>query len=142
MHISLKMSTFVIDDKGNHHSPCITPDTLPDKNQSSMNGLDRKRIVRNSASNVNVLAEHLLKAVIAERISELKNYKESLREGQEKKDVIHKIEILQQPFEREFYQNIKEKTVKDITSKMLDVCENINLDVINAEYFDFSGRLR
>ena len=107
-----------------------------------MNGLDRKRIVRNSASNVNVLAEHLLKAVIAERISELKNYKESLREGQEKKEVIHKIEILQQPFEREFYQNIKEKTVKDITSKMLDVCENINLDVINAEYFDFSGRLR
>ena len=107
-----------------------------------MNGLDRKRIVRNSASEINVLAEHLLKAVIAKRISELKNYKESLREGKEKKFVTSKIEIMQQPFEREFYQNIKEKTIKNITAKMVDVCDNISIDVINAEYFDFSGRLQ
>ena len=107
-----------------------------------MNGQDRKRIVRNSASNINVLAEHLLKAVIAERISELKNYKESLCEGQKKKAVTRKIEIMQQPFEREFYQNIREKAIKDITAKMLDVCDNISIDVINAEYFNFSGRLR
>ena len=107
-----------------------------------MNGQDRKRIVRNSASNINVLAEFLLKAVIAERISELKNYKDSLREDKEKKDVTRKIEILQQPFEQSFYQNIREKAIKDIYDKLLIVCENINLDVINAEYFDFSGRLK
>ena len=107
-----------------------------------MNGQDRKRIVRNSASEINVLAEHLLKAVIAKRISELKNYKESLREGKEKELITNKIKIMQQPFEREFYQNIREKAIKDITAKMLDVCDNISIDVINAEYFNFSGRLR
>ena len=88
-----------------------------------MNGQDRKRIVRNSASNINVLAEFLLKAVIAERISELKNYKDSLREDKEKKGVTRKIEILQQPFEHEFYQNIREKAVKAALAHLSQIQE-------------------
>ena len=101
-----------------------------------------KSVVNDVQDEVKALSNLLLRAVVAKRIEELKNQIEIASNKKEVKNMKKKIRILQKPFDQDFYLNIEKATLNKLNQQLQDVCENISLDLINAEYFNFSGRLK
>ena len=88
------------------------------------------------------LSKQLIKIVISNRISELKK---SMLETSDKKQLnamTRKVKILQKPDGQDFYSNIENVATKRLTEMLVNACDNINIDLINAEFFNFSGRLK
>ena len=79
---------------------------------------------------------------ISIRIDELNAKIESTNNKKEIEEMKKKIKVLQQPFDQDFYLNIEKATIKNMTRHLEEICENISLDLINAEFFNFSGRLK
>ena len=101
-----------------------------------------KNVVALSSNEIDNLSKKLIKAIVSNRISELKQKMEETSDKNQLKVMTQKIKILQEAEDQDFYLNIEKATVNNLNRKLEEVCENISIDLINAEYFNFTGRLK
>ena len=101
-----------------------------------------KNVVALSSTEIDNLSKKLIKAIVSNRISELKQKMVEASDKNQLKVMTQKIKILQKADEQDFYLNIEKATVNNLNRKLEEVCENISIDLINAEYFNFTGRLK
>ena len=104
--------------------------------------LEIKNVVKSTKSEVKALSDLLIQAVISTRIEELKARIEVTDNKKEIESIKKTIKILQKPIDQEFYLNIEKAAINSLNLRLEEVCENISIDLINAEYFKFSGRLK
>lgn len=101
-----------------------------------------KNVVALSGNEIDNLLKKLIKAIVSNRISELKQKMEETSDKNQLKVMTQKIKILQKADDQDFYLNIEKAAVNNLNRKLEEVCENISIDLINAEYFNFTGRLK
>ena len=53
-----------------------------------------------------------------------------------------KLDKLQQAYSHEFYKQLLQQTTQEIMSAMQSKVESAEINLINAEYFNLTGRLK
>lgn len=91
---------------------------------------------------VDEIAEQIVKDMIAARMAV---YKRRLHEADYKsfhKGIREKISILEKAESMDFYKVLVNETRNRMINYFRQVADNTNIDLSNAEYFGFTGRLR
>lgn len=101
-----------------------------------------KNAVSFSNNEIEILSKQLIETIISGRITELKKKMAETTDKEQLKAMTKKISILQQPYDQNFYLNIEKAATRKLTDMAVSLCNDINLNLINAEYFDFTGRLK
>ena len=93
-------------------------------------------------SHVEQMAKSILDILMANRIKEIQSILSTDKNKERESKLRMKIDVLQQPYNQKFYQQLLEETKNDLMQTLLSKTENANVNLINAEYFGFNGRLR
>lgn len=94
------------------------------------------------SSQLDTLVKSILDAFVGHRIKELQIFADATGDKHLQSELSKKISVLRSAEEHEFYQNIQKESEAAIRKMMCKFGEDVALKLINAEYFDFSGRLR
>ena len=93
-------------------------------------------------SHVEQMAKSILDILMANRIKEIQSILSTDKNKEREGKLQMKIDVLQQPYNQKFYQQLLEETKNDLMQTLLSKSENASVNLINAEYFGFNGRLR
>jgi translation elongation factor EF-G len=93
-------------------------------------------------SHVEQMAKSILDILMANRIKEIQSILSTDKNKEREGKLQMKIDVLQQPYNQKFYQQLLEETKNDLMQTLLSKTENASVNLINAEYFGFNGRLR
>ena len=93
-------------------------------------------------SHVEQMAKSILDILMANRIKEIQSILSTDKNNELEGKLRMKIDVLQQPYNQKFYQQLLEETKTDLMQTLLSKTENASVNLINAEYFGFNGRLR
>ena len=91
---------------------------------------------------LDTLVKSILDAFVERRIKELQIFADATGDKRRQSELSKKISVLRSADKHEFYQKIQKESEADLRRMMHQLGENIVLKLGNAEYFDFSGRLR
>lgn len=93
-------------------------------------------------SHIDVAAYKMVTAFINNRIHEIKVHlytHDTAAENKKYQPVLVKLEKAE---ESEYFQVLLERTKKKLVESYESVAEHINIDLINTEYFGFTGRIK
>ena len=91
---------------------------------------------------VEKMAKEILDALLAQRI---KAFKQCIAQSDNKAlktEMNQKLDKLQQAYSHEFYKQLLQQTTQEIMSAMQSKVESAEINLINAEYFNLTGRLK
>ena len=91
---------------------------------------------------VDEIAEQIVKDMIAARISVYKRHLHDTSYKDSHKKIRKNISILEKAETREFYKVLVNETRNRLINHFRQVAENMHTNLINAEYFGYTGRLR
>lgn len=91
---------------------------------------------------ISQLIKSLMDAFVEKRIEELSTQFEVSDDLNDRNGISEKLSVLKKANEQKFYQEIQQQAEKLLRSSLLNVGEWVSLNLNNAEFFGFSGRLR
>ena len=94
-----------------------------------------------SDTQVSIIAEGIVKNLVDLRIKELVKMQETST-IQTSRQIQKKLDSLRNSSQSEWYRTLVKEAELDLTTKIRTIVVNTAVGLINAEYFDFSGRIR
>ena len=91
---------------------------------------------------VDEMAEQMVKNLIDARLSVCKRRLHDARYKDSHKKIRDKVSILEKAETMDFYKVLVDKTRNGLIDHFKQTANNVDLDLINAEYFGFTGRLK
>ena len=91
---------------------------------------------------VDEIAEQMVKNLIDARISVCKKRLHDASYKNSHKNLRNKISILEKAENMDFYKVLVDKTRNRLIVQFKQTANDVNLELINAEYFGFTGRLK
>ena len=94
-----------------------------------------------SDKQASIIAEGIVKNLVDLRIKELVKMQE-ISTTQTSRQIQKKLDSLRNSSQSEWYRTLVKEAELDLTNKIRTIVVNTAVGLINAEYFDFSGRIR
>ena len=94
-----------------------------------------------SDKQASIIAEGIVKNLVDLRIKELVKMQETST-TQTSRQIQKKLDSLRNSSQSEWYRTLVKEAELDLTTKIRTIVVNTAVGLINAEYFDFSGRIR
>lgn len=101
---------------------------------------EKELIFKVTESSVKSMTKSMLDALIGQRLNELRTTLDSCNEKHVYAKLAKNISILEKAEEYEFYQKLLSQTEKVVRNRIIGLGESLQVNLINAEYFNFSGR--